>query len=126
MKFTLDGKTYDVVVERLTRKGVVTDGKNAFTVLSGRKVRDVVGTYYSYGMTIVTSHLSTSAYDALYEVLTAPQNEPHTVTFPYGQTTLTFFAYINTVTDKMTAQTPAETVWGDLTVTFEAERPQRR
>lgn len=126
MKFTLDGVVYDVFVVDLTRTAKIADGRNKATALSGRKRRDVMGTYYSYTMTIVQNRSDPVQYDKLYEIITAPQNEPHTVVFPYGQKTLEFTAYIDTTKDKMTAQTAQETLWGSLAVTFEPEKPQRR
>lgn len=125
MKFTIDDVQYDVFVEALSREAKIKDGKNSSSTLSGLYKRDVIGTFYSYKMDIATNQPDTEQYDRLYEVLTAPQNEPHIVTLPYGQSALTFNAYITSVSDEIKAKRENGTLWGGLSITFEAERPQR-
>lgn len=126
MKFTLDNIEYDMFVTSLKRSADIKDGKNSSTTLSGRYRRDVVGTFYSYDMDIGTNQADPAQYDRLYEVLTAPQNHPHTITLPYGQSTLTFMAYIKGVSDEMPLKSLSRTAWAGLSVKFEAEKPQRR
>ena len=126
MKFTLDGTEYDVFVTSLKRDADIKDGKNSSTTLSGRYRRDVVGTFYTYDMDIGTNQTDPAQYDRLYEILTAPQNEPHTITLPYGQKTITFTAYIKSVSDTMPLKKDGRTAWTELSVKFEAEKPQRR
>lgn len=126
MRFTLDGTQYNVFVTSLKRNADIKDGKNSATTLSGRFRRDVVGTFYSYEMEIGTNQTDPAEYDRLYEIFTAPKNEPHTITLPYGQSTLTFTAYITDVSDEMSLKNNRRTVWTGLTVRFEAEKPQRR
>ena len=65
-------------------------------------------------------------YDALYEILTAPQNQAHSVTMPYGQRMMTFDAYISTANDKIKTKRKSVTIWGGLSLEFRAIRPQRR
>ena len=96
---TLDGQEYDVQVTGISRSAEIRDGQNADTLLSGRYSRDIIGTYYNYDVTFGTSKLSPADYDALYEVLTAPQDY-HTLTIPYGQATKTFEVYITNVRHK--------------------------
>ncbi|MFR4979414.1 MAG: hypothetical protein ACLUDG_10910 [Butyricicoccus sp.] len=126
MKFTLDGTEYDVFVTSLKRDADIKDGKNSSTTLSGRYRRDVVGTFYNYDMDIGTNRTDPEQYDRLYEVLTSPQNQPHTITLPYGQSTITFTAYIKSVSDTMPLKKDGRTAWTELSVKFEAEKPQRR
>lgn len=124
MRFSVDGKEYSVVVATLSRKATVKDGKNTTTTLSGIFKRDVVGTYYEYTLDI---HWKDSAqYDELYEVLTAPQNEPHRVVLPYGQATLEFDAYITEVSDDLKASRKSINRWGNMSIEFKAREPQRR
>lgn len=126
MKFVLDGTEYDVFVTSLTRDAVIKDGKNSSTTLSGRYRRDVIGTFYTYSMDIDPNQTDPAQYDRLYEVLTAPQNKPHTITLPYAQQTITFTAYIDSVSDEMKSKTDSCTHWAGLSVKFKAEKPQRR
>lgn len=121
---TLDGKDYDVQVTGISRSAEIRDGQNADTLLSGRYSRDIIGTYYNYDVTFGTSKLSPADYDALYEVLTAPQDY-HTLTIPYGQATKTFEVYITNVTDTLRRMTRNYNHWGDLTVSLIAIEPMR-
>lgn len=122
---TIDGKEYNVGVVSLKRGAAVLDGKNAGRVLTGRMVRDIIGTYYNYDLTFGRSLLSPTDYDALYEVLTAPQ-KCHIITVPYGQGTKTFEAYVSNASDALLRMTDTMNLWGDLTIKFTAMEPMRR
>ncbi|OUP59079.1 hypothetical protein [Butyricicoccus pullicaecorum] len=126
MTFVIDGQQYDLLVTSLERKATVKDGKNSTTTLSGEYKRDVTGTYYDYSMEIEFRTEDASQYDSLYEVLTAPQNQAHSVTLPYGQRTITFDAYISTSSDKIKVKRNSVTIWGGLSLEFKAIKPQRR
>lgn len=125
MKFTVDGVEFNAIVTELNRRAEIKESKLSGDVKSGRYFRDIVGTYYSYDITIATNGLSRVEYDALYQVLTAPV-ESHTVKFPYGQEELEYECYIETVEDslKRIADTGAE--WTEMTIDFIAIAPQRR
>lgn len=120
----IDGHSYNVAVTGIKRKAAVLDGKNAGRVLSGRMVRDIIGTYYNYDVSFGTSLLSPTDYDALYELLTAPVDY-HTIIIPYGQESLTFQAYVANASDTLRRITENYNHWGDLTITFTAMEPQR-
>ena len=120
----IDGHSYNVAVTGIKRKAAVLDGKNAGRVLSGRMVRDIIGTYYNYDVSFGTSLLSPTDYDALYELLTAPVDY-HTIIIPYGQESLTYQAYVANASDTLRRMTENYNHWGDLTITFTAMEPQR-
>ena len=102
MKFSIDGKEFNVIVTKLARKGRVSESKLSGDVKSGTHFRDIIGTYYDYEMTVGSNALSETEYDTLFEILTAPV-ESHEVVLPYGAGTLTFQAYIEETSDSMTA-----------------------
>ncbi len=124
--FTVDGIAYDVIVPEngLKRKGSVLDGEKAGRLLSGSMERDIIGTYYNYTLQIETNRLNPAAYDALFEVLTAPVDY-HMVSFPYGQDTLTFRAYVSNVEDTLKIIQNGVRYWGDVSVNFVAMDPAR-
>ncbi len=122
--FTIDGKSYNVSVTDLQRKASVLDGENAGRVMSGLMVRDIIGTYYNYSMTLDTRSLNFSDYDSLYEVLTAPV-DCHSITVPYGQGTATFDAYISNADDVLKRMDGSRNLWGDLQINFVAMAPKR-
>lgn len=120
---TIDNNTYDVGVIKITRKASQKI-ESLGTTMDLRKHYDIKGTYYDYEVEIATAHLNVSDYDSLYEVLTTPQ-ESHTVTMPYGQSTLTFEARISVASDVLVRSFTNLKKWGTLKVTFEALTPQK-
>lgn len=109
----------------IKRSGQILDGQNAGRVLSGNMIRDIIGTYYNYSISIETQQLNVDEYDELYEAVTAPVDY-HTLRVPYGQGTLTFRAYITNVDDVLETMADGVNRWGQLTLSFIAMAPQRR
>ncbi len=124
MELTVDGKKYNVLVTSLTRKFQVLDGENAERTLSGAMIRDIIGTFYNYEITILPAVGKYGDYDALYEVLSAPQDS-HSVVLPYGQGTMSFRAYVTAGQDNLIRKKPGEAYWTGLSVQFIAMAPQR-
>lgn len=122
--FTVDGRSFDVIVSSLQRKASVLDGKNAGRTLSGRMERDIIGTYYNYTLGIDPKLMTPADYDALYEILTAP-TDSHGLVVPYGQGTISFNAYISNAEDTLKRMSGIN-LWSDLAVTFTAMEPKRR
>lgn len=125
--FKIDGKSYPHIhVTSIKRSGEVLDGPNTERTMHGDMKRDLIGSYYNYSVVIDSEDSSPEEYDALYEVLTAPQ-ESHDMVMPYGQTTLTFKAYV-THTDDELQYIYDENLrrWGDLTFNMVAMSPARR
>lgn len=124
MLLSVDEKNYNVFVTGLKRSFQVLDGENAERALSGRMIRDIIGTFYNYEMTIRPVVGKYADYDALYEVLSAPEDS-HKVVLPYGQKTLTFNAYVTSGQDNLIVKADKESYWSDLTFQFIAMAPQR-
>ena len=124
MVLTVDGKKYNVLVTSLTRKFQVLDGENAARTLRGAMIRDIIGTFYYYEITILPAVGKYGDYDALYEVLSAPQDS-HRIVVPYAQSTLTFNAYVTAGQDNLIRKKPGESYWTGLSVQFIAMAPQR-
>ncbi|KAB4860864.1 hypothetical protein GAG84_27815 [Bacteroides thetaiotaomicron] len=124
--FKVDGVSYNVIVPEggLKRQGRVLDGEIVGRMLSGRMMRDIVGTYYNYAMQLDTRNLDVAQYDALYQVLSAPVDY-HTVILPYGQSTLTFQAYVTNLDDELVLMQEGRNLWGNLSFTFVAMQPER-
>lgn len=120
---TIDSTTYDVGVIRITRKAS-QKVESLGTTLDLRKHYDVKGTYYDYEVEFFPRKMSLNDYDALYEVLTDPQ-ESHSVTLPYGQSDLTFEARVTASDDVLISRYGNKTKWGSIKVTFEALTPQK-
>lgn len=122
--FAMDGKEYAVSVTSLRRRAEVRDGGNVGTAMSGRRLRDILGTYYSYTMELAARELSVSEYDSLYEELTAPVDS-HMIRMPYGQSVIEFEAYIEEVDDVLKAMRETRNLWGEMEITFSSMVPLR-
>lgn len=121
---TIDGTPFDVGVAYIKRKARIPDGPNAGEAKRGDWIRDVYGTFYDYILAFDTSAgLSKEDYDTMYSLLTAPV-EFHTLVVPYGQSTLSFNAGITGAEDNVILMDDG-TVWGNLSITFRAKKPQR-
>lgn len=94
---TIDNNSYDVGIVKITRRASQKI-ENLGTTMDLRKHYDIRGTYYDYDVELATKLMSLDDYDNLYELLTTPQ-ESHTVTLPYGQSTLTFEARVSVASD---------------------------
>lgn len=119
--FAINGNQFNISVTSLQREAAVLDGPGAGRVRSGDMDRDIIGTYYNYVMTLNTKNLSFSDYDTLYELLTSPVDYL-TVTMPYGQSTITFKAYVANVSDKLIVKN----YWGGMSVRFTAMGAYRK
>lgn len=123
--FKIDGKFYNVFVPEggIKRTANILDGDKAGRLQNGEMQRDIVGTFCTYEMQIDTMSLSKSEYDDLFEELSAPVDF-HSITMPYGQSTVTFNAYCTSVSDTLDNMQNGNE-WGDLTVSFISMGPNR-
>lgn len=121
--FSIDGEVYSVGVESVKRTASIREGSNGATTISGKIIRDVIGTYYDYTVTLSVDMLSMDDYDSLYEVLTSPADS-HMVVMPYGQTTITILAGVYTVSDVLELMAD-DNYWGSLEIKFTALEPQK-
>lgn len=123
--FSIDGREFNVRTARVTRRFELREGRNAGDMMSGGRTRDLIGTYFHYTLAIDPSELDRSEYDALYERLTAAQDS-HTLAVPYGQSTLTYEAYIESGADKLEAiEDDNSNDWADLVIEFRSLAPVR-
>lgn len=122
---TIDGVTYPHIhVTSIKRNFQVLDGDNAGRVMSGAMVRDVIGTYYNYSISIDADGNWPQEYDRLYDVITSPVDS-HTIIVPYAQTTLAFRAYVTNGSDDLKYMANTLNRWGGLSFNFIAMEPQR-
>lgn len=125
-KITVDGTEYNVRLkyETLTRAFSIVEGDNAGEALSGRLLRDVIGTKYSYQIDIEPDPSDPDSYDSFFQTITAPADY-HTVTMPYGQSTITFDAAIQSGSDIYRGKLGNKQRWSGLSIQFIAMAPQR-
>lgn len=125
--FSIDGIYFNV---RITEGGIkrsfsVTDSDKAGRLLTGRMVRDIIGTFYNYTISIDTNNLSKTDYDTFYEIISAPVDF-HVITIPYAQSTLQFEAYVTSGEDTLKTSNSNGNTWTELSITFIAMEPLRK
>lgn len=122
----IDGTEYRVklVYGSLQRSFTITEGTNSGVAITGRAIRDIIGTSYSYSVDVEPDPAHPEDYDAMYEVLTSPVDY-HTVVMPYGQSTLTFEAMITSGSDSLGANIRGVKRWNGMRLQFIAREPQR-
>lgn len=128
MTITVDGISYNVTIPvgGLRRSFQVLDGENAGRTLSGKMFRDIIGTFYNYELQLEPVKQQLVQYDALYQVLSDPTKDSHTIILPYGQETLTFNAYVTSGQDALSRISGGKNYWNGLTLQFIAMEPQRK
>lgn len=124
--FSIDGRYFNVFIPEggIKRSFSVADSDKAGRVLTGRMMRDIIGTFYNYTIELSTNKLSRQEYDELYEILSSPEDY-HSITVPYAQSTLTFDAYVTGGEDVADKTDSSGTKWSGLSVNFIMMEPLR-
>lgn len=125
---TLDGREYKNlhIIPPIKRSFQIMDGENAGRLaLTGEMVRDIIGTFYNYTVSINKDKSHLDEYDEFYEVISDPNVESHELTIPYGQGTITFNAYVTNGADELTRIDRNGNNWTALQINFIAMKPQR-
>ena len=121
----IDSVNYDVIItSEIERAFELKQGGNGGTAQTGREIPDILGTNYTYTISVEPNKNNFAAYDSFYQAITAPADY-HTVTLPYGQTTITFQAMILSGTDRLKRKVGSSNRWGSLKVQFRPIQPQR-
>lgn len=117
---TMDGIVYHIYVDygTLKRTFEVKEGSNSGESISGKSIRDILGTGYTYSMTFRPNPKHISDYDNFYMNISQPCDY-HEVTFPFGQTTLSFKAKVKSASDTYDGNLAGTECWKGLSVTFE-------
>lgn len=122
---TMDGITYDVhaIYGTQERAFSFVEGPNVGSSVFGTEILDTIGTKYGYSISIEPNPLNPAGYDAFYEAISSP-NRVHEITMPYGQSTLTFKAKIESGGDTYKGKMGGYKRWGGLSVQFTPMYPQ--
>ena len=125
-QLNMDGTTYRVriVYDTLVRSFELLEGVNAGEMLSGRHERDLLGTGYTYQMQVEPDPRYPTDYDAFFEAISAPVDS-HTIIMPYGQSTITYEAMVESGQDTYRGIVGGRTKWRGLTVQYRYIEPQR-
>lgn len=126
MAILMDGVSYNVRITfpSLSRSFNIPQGSNKGKNLAYEDIDDIFGTEYGYSFTVEADPADVDAYDSFYEAVSAPVGF-HTVTMPYGQSTITFQAKVTSGSDTFRGTFASKKRWGPLTVRFVPFKPQR-
>lgn len=127
MPITMDGVTYRVAIvyDTIQRHFEINGGPNAGVMMSGRQELDTIGTSYSYQMHVEADPANRASYDAFYEAVTDPNNRLHTITLPYGQSSITFEAYVTSGDDIYHGPINGTENWTGLVINYQPTSLQR-
>lgn len=129
MSITIDGTAHKAnwVVKSLKRKAEIING-DASGRMQGTKAMylDYVGTFYNYtGQLRRTADCTDAEWENLFTVLTSPINN-HTITVPYGDSTMTAEFYISSVENTLITQEKGANEWERVySVTFTSMSAER-
>lgn len=123
---TMDGKTYRVrvIFPSVEENARLVEGPNAGDMLSGRRERDLVGTYYDHTLSVEPDPRYPQDYDQFYQAITAPVPS-HSITMPHGQGTVTYDAMVSSARHVANGVIAGVRRWKGLQVSFEGIRPSR-
>lgn len=122
----IDGTIYDVRIryDTMQRTFQLIEGRNAGLSIAYRKIRDLQGTGYSYTFEVEPNPANRAAYDSFYQKISQPVDS-HEIEMPFGQSMLSFTAYIESGTDIYGGSVNGQNIWKGLTVTFTYMSPVR-
>lgn len=127
--FKLDDIEYDVEagvkIDEVERSFEKLSTDKSGRVMSGKMYINLIGVFYNYKLTLRRGlNCSLEDYEKLFEHLSAPVPF-NTITVPFGQTSITFEAYITKASQKLIRSARNEHYWGPLTVSFISRSPQK-
>lgn len=117
----LNDKVFDanVAITGYQRSFNVLDGENAERALSGKMIRDIIGTYIGHHITISRRGDNYKGLDEVWDYLVAHSVEPSVrLEAADGQTTLTYDAYYTTASQALECVSDGVNYWGDIEINF--------
>lgn len=118
----INGRSFDVdvAISSIEESFSVLDGDNVGRVLSGRMVRDIIGTYIGHKVTFFNGRSQTD-FDALWDYLVAHSvDDSVQLEAADGQSTLSYEAYYTSGSRKLKEGMAADGVnrWDEISVNF--------
>ena len=117
----LNGVTFDadVAISKYTRYFNVLDGDNAGRVMTGRMVRDVIGTYLGHKVTVFRRGDNHKGLDDFWDYLyTHSVDDSVQLEAADGQTTISYEAYYTSATQDIEKVENGVNYWGEIEVNF--------
>nr|DAJ43866.1 MAG TPA: hypothetical protein [Caudoviricetes sp.] len=116
----INGQSFDVTVaiSDIEETFNVLDGSNAGRVMSGRMIRDVIGTYIGHKITFFNGK-NNADFDALWDYLIAHSVDDYVnLEAADGQTSLSYQAYYTSGTRSLRSAADGTNVWDEIEINF--------
>jgi len=117
----LNGIEFDaeVAIGKYNRNFNVLDGENAGRVMTGRMVRDVIGTYIGHKVTVFRRGQNYQGLDRFWDYLVEHSvDDSVMLEAADGQTTISYEAYYTSATQDIEKVTGGVNYWGNIEVNF--------
>lgn len=117
----LNGVEFDtkVAISAYNRNFNVLDGDNAGRVMSGRMVRDIIGTYIGHKITVFRRGDNQAGLDEFWDYLVAHSvDESVQLEAADGQTVLSYEAYYTSASQDLEKGENGTNYWGEIQVNF--------
>lgn len=117
----LNGITFDadVAISSYNRNFNVLDGDNAGRVMSGRMIRDIIGTYIGNRITVFRRGDNYSGLDDFWDYLVAHSvDDSVMLEAADGQSTISYEAYYTSASQDIEKVEDGINYWGEIEVNF--------
>ena len=109
----------DVAISEYTRSFSVLDGGNAGRVMTGRMVRDIIGTYVNHEVTVFRRGDNQEGLDRFWNYLLVHSvDDSVLLEAADGQTSISYEAYYTSATQKLDKVENGIRYWGEVKVSF--------
>lgn len=109
----------EIAITGYQRAFNVLDGPNAERALSGKMIRDIIGTYIGHHITISRKGGNYHGLDKVWEYLIEQSVNPSVaLEAADGQTTISYDAYYTTATQELEYVADGVNYWGDIDIDF--------
>lgn len=117
----INGQVFDaeVAILKYNRNFNVLDGENAGRVMTGRMVRDVIGTYLGHKLTVFRRGNNYKGLDDFWDYLYQHSvDDSVQLEAADGQTTIAYEAYYTSATQDIEKVEDGVNYWGEIEVNF--------
>ena len=109
----------DVAISSYNRNFNVLDGENAGRVMTGRMVRDIIGTYIGHKITVFRRGGNYAELDAFWTYLVDHSVDDYvTLEAADGQTTISSDAYYTSASQDIEQVADGVNLWGEIEINF--------
>ena len=109
----------DVAIAAYNRNFNVLDGENAGRVMSGRMVRDIIGTYVGHKITVFRRGDNYEGLDRFWDYLVEHSvDDSVMLEVADGQTTISYEAYYTSGTQDIEKVVNGVNYWGNIEINF--------